>query len=250
MRGEDYELLYKLEETFWWFVGMRRITDTVTAGDLRKPNLRILDAGCGTGYNLGYYASADSREVYGFDLANAALERVRKRGFRRIAQASVTEIPFKPESFDLVFSFDVLQQLPVDVNQPAIREMHRVLKPGGLLFVRVAAFEWLRSSHDEDIESFHRFTRGEIARKLVQAGFAIERISYANCLLFPLVAVTRLLKRLGIGGGTDVKPLPRGLGWVDPVFRNLLGVEARWLQSGRTLPIGLSIICCARKETH
>ncbi len=249
MRGEEYERLYLLEETYWWFVGMRRITDAVTAGDLRKQNLRILDAGCGTGYNLAHYASADSREVYGFDLADAALERVRKRGFGRIARASVTEIPFKPESFDLVFSFDVLQQIPAGVNGAAIREMHRVLKPGGLLFIRVAAFEWLRSSHDEDVQTLHRFTRGELAEKVAGAGFAIERISYANCLLFPVVAVTRLLKRLGIGGGSDVKPLPRGLGWADAVFRSLLGVEARWLRSGRTLPIGLSIICCARKNS-
>jgi SAM-dependent methyltransferase len=247
MRTEDYEFLYQLEEKYWWFVGMREITDTVTSKELQKRDLRILDAGCGTGYNLGHYASTDRREVYGFDIAKTALDWVKKRGFRKIAQASVTEIPFKSETFDVVFSFDVLQQLPSDINEAGFREMHRILRPGGLLFIRVAAFEWLRSSHDEEVQTMHRFTRAELGRKIRQSGFSVEWISYANTLLFPVVLVRRLLKRVGIGGGTDVKPLPRGLGWVDGIFRRMLLREAKWFRAGRTFPFGLSIICCARK---
>jgi SAM-dependent methyltransferase len=248
MRTEDYEFLYQLEERYWWFVGMREITDAVASKDLAKKNIRILDAGCGTGYNLGHYASGDMRDVYGLDIADAALAWVRKRGFRKIAQASVTEIPFKSESFDVVFSFDVLQQLPSDINEAGIREMHRVLKPGGFLFIRVAAFEWLRSSHDEEVHTLHRFTRDELAEKIVDSGFTVERISYANTILFPVVLVRRFLKRFGIGAGTDVKPLPRGLAWLDRIFRRMLLREAQWFRQGRTFPFGLSIICCARKS--
>jgi SAM-dependent methyltransferase len=245
MRFEDYEYLYRLEEKYWWFAGMREITDTVVAADLQKKNLRILDAGCGTGYNLGHYNAG--HDVYGFDIADAALDWVKKRGFHRVARASVTESPFQSGTFDLVFSFDVLQQLPVGVNEAGIDEMYRVLKPGGLLFIRVAAFEWLRSSHDEEVQTLHRFTRAELGRQMKRAGFDIERISYAKSLLFPLGLVRRFLKKLGIGGGTDVKPLPRGLAWLDSIFRRILIAEAAWFTAGRTFPIGLSIICCGRK---
>ena len=75
MRAEDFELLYRLEETYWWFAAMRRITDTIAAPDLARFNLKILDAGCGTGFNLGYYA-AGSHDVYGLDIASDALEHV------------------------------------------------------------------------------------------------------------------------------------------------------------------------------
>ncbi len=247
MRTVDYELLYQLEGHYWWFAAMREITDAVVGGELQKKNLTILDAGCGTGYNLGYYGSTDSRDIYGIDISGDALEWVRKRGFRKIAQGSVTDIPYRSQAFDVVFSFDVMQQLAPDTNEAALREMYRVLKTGGLLFIRVAAFEWLRSSHDEDIQSMHRFTREELASKLRNAGFKVERISYANSLLFPVVVIRRLLKHAGIGGGTDVKPLPRGLGWIDSIFRRILASEAGWLKSGRTFPFGVSIICCARK---
>src|SRR5690349_21280001 len=110
MHEQDFELLYQLEEHYWWFPAMRDITDTIAARELRKPGVRVLDAGCGTGFNLGYYASNKSRDVYGLDLATAALKHVRKRGFRNITQASITEIPFRSDSFDLVFSFEVVTQ--------------------------------------------------------------------------------------------------------------------------------------------
>src|ERR1044071_3347129 len=116
MRAEDFDLLYNLEETYWWFVAMRQITDTIASSALEKPNLRILDAGCGTGFNLGYYASAADRDVYGLDVTMDALEWVRKRGFQKITQASVTDIPFQSSTFDLVFSFDVLPQVPLKMD--------------------------------------------------------------------------------------------------------------------------------------
>jgi len=247
MHEQDFELLYQLEETYWWFPAMREITDTIASRDLRQSSLRILDAGCGTGFNLGYYSSGDSREVYGLDLADAALKHVRKRGFRKVAQASITEIPFKSETFDIVFSFEVVTQTPFDSHDASLREMYRVLKRGGHLFMRVPAFMWLWSSHDEELEVRYRYTRDELAKRLTAAGFAVEWTSYANGFLFPVVLVRRFLKRFGIGGGTDVKPLPAGLLWLDGVFRRVLTSEAKWFKAGRTLPFGLSLICYARR---
>src|SRR6185503_1295495 len=174
MHEQDFELLYQLEETYWWFPAMREITDTIASRDLRQSSLRILDAGCGTGFNLGYYATGDSREVYGLDLADAALKHVRKRGFRKVAQASITEIPFKSETFDIVFSFEVVTQTPFDTHDASLREMHRVLKRGGHLFIRVPAFMWLWSSHDEELEVRYRYTRDELAKRLSNAGFIVD----------------------------------------------------------------------------
>ncbi|PYR99429.1 MAG: hypothetical protein DMG16_17985 [Acidobacteria bacterium] len=248
MRAEDFESLYQLEEKFWWFPAMRRITDTIAARELAQPNLKILDAGCGTGFNLSYYTELNSHDVYGLDIADAALEHVRKRGFGKVTRASITDIPFKSETFDLVFSFEVVTQTPLEAHDDAFREMIRVLKRGGHCFIRVPAFMWLWSSHDDELQVRYRYTRDELQKKLEQCGFAVEWTSYANGFLFPVILARRLLKRAGIGGGSDVKRLPKGLGWLDGVFRGVLSGEARWFKSGHRLPFGLSLICYVRKN--
>jgi SAM-dependent methyltransferase len=247
MHDQDFELLYRLEESYWWFSAMREITDTIVANELAKKNLRMLDAGCGTGFNLGYYANDGSRDVYGFDIATAALDHVRRRGFAKVAQASIAEIPFQSGSFDIALCFEVVTQTPYDTHDAALRELHRVLRPGGHLFLRVPAFMWLWSSHDEELQVRYRYRRDELASRMAKAGFVVEWTSYANGFLFPVILVRRFLKRAGIGGGTDVKPLPRGLRWLDGVFRRMLAGEARWFKAGRRLPFGLSLICYARK---
>jgi SAM-dependent methyltransferase len=248
MREKDFEYLYNLEERFWWFVAMRTITDTIVGGELEGRSLRILDAGCGTGYNIAHYQKA-GHSVFALDIAPEAIAGVRQRGFRNVCQASVVEVPYISSTFDFVFSFDVLSQVPVQSGDEAIREMYRVLKPGGLLYARVPAFEWLRSSHDEDLHTMHRYACPELRSKLQEAGFDVRLATYANTFLFPVVLLRRFLKRLGIGQGSDVKPLPMALAWLDPVFRGILGAEARVLGSGGRLPFGLSVICYARKPS-
>jgi SAM-dependent methyltransferase len=246
MRAEDFEYLYKIEENFWWFVAMRDIADAIVGPDIQGKSLDILDAGCGTGYNIHHYERQGHR-LFSLDVSAEALDAVLQRGFRRVCQASVTDIPYRTESFDMVFSFDVVQQLSVEDAGRAIREMHRVLKPGGRLFIRVAAFEWMRSSHDEELATLHRYTRAELRQALERADFEIRLASYANSLLFPLMVVRRGIKKFGIGRGTDVKPLPKGLSWIDPIFRRVLAAEAKVLRSGGSFPAGLSVVAYTRK---
>jgi SAM-dependent methyltransferase len=245
MRGVDYEFLFNIEEDFWWFVAMRRITDSLLAEELQGRKLIILDAGCGTGFNLLHFQKA-GHSPFGFDFSPDAIAGVHRRGFRKVARASVTEIPYASETFDLAYSFEVIDE--VSDSDRAIRELFRVLKPGGFLLLRLPAFDWLRSSHDADIGTLHRYTIAEMEKQLTAAGFTIRRSTYANCLLFPVVVFRRFLKHLGIGGGTDTKPLPTGLQWLDPVFRMVLGLEAGLIQRNVRLPFGLSAICYAEKS--
>lgn len=226
---------------------MRRITDTILRAELEQPGIRILDAGCGTGFNVDYYASANSRKVFGLDVDDAAIRCVKSKGLKTITQSSVTAIPFKPDSFDLVLSCEVITHLERRFHDNALEEMLRVLKPGGSLFLRLPAFMWLWSSHDEAIQAYYRYTRPEIEARLSRLGCRIEWISYANGFLFPIILLRRLLKHLGIARGSDVRPFPRGMEWLNGIFRRTLESEARWFQLGRRLPFGLSLICHARK---
>jgi SAM-dependent methyltransferase len=256
MRTEDYEYLYRLEEEFWWFAGMREITGALLDSLLPPPGCEgdrvILDAGCGTGGNLEWLARyAGGGRVVGIDLVATALDFCRKRTHERLAQASATDLPFADESFDLVTSFDVLVQIPeFGADERAMREMFRVLKPGGIAFVRGAAYEWMKSGHDRALGTARRYDLDGLREKLMRAGFDVLRGTYANSLLFPVAAIRRLLlKPLGLADeGSDVKPLPHNLQWLNRSFTKALLWEAKRLRDPKArLPVGLSAICVAKR---
>jgi SAM-dependent methyltransferase len=144
--------MFSVEDRHWWYVGMKQITVTLVSyfyPDRR--DLAILDAGCGTGATtkaLGAFGT-----VTGCDLSALALHYCRKRGLAHLGQASIVSLPFPDNSFDLVTSFDVLYHRAVADYSQALEEFYRVLRPGGLVLLRLPAYDWLRGRHDEAIHT-------------------------------------------------------------------------------------------------
>ncbi len=240
MDPTEYRTIYAVEDRHWWYTGMRRITlallDEAYGG---RAGLDILEAGSGTGSGMDYLARFG--RVTGIDISPLALGFCRERGLRRLGQASVTALPFAPAAFDLVTSFDVLYHRAVGDYRDALREFHRVLRPGGRVLLRLPAYDRLRGRHDEVIHTARRFSAGELSNSLCEAGFEVERITYANTLLFPPAVAKRLLEPLlppPPPGRSDVSPNPP---WLDAALSAVLGAEAAWLRR-RDLPFGLTVV--------
>ncbi len=245
MNPSEYHTIYTVEDRHWWYAGMRRITlallDEAYGG---RANLNILDAGSGTGAAMNYLTRFG--RVTGIDLSPLALDFCRERGLARLGRASVTALPFAAASFDLVTSFDVLYHRAVGDHRDALREFHRVLRPGGRVLLRLPAYDRLRGRHDIAIHTARRFTTTDLSRSLRETGFAVERLTYANTILFPLALAKRLLEPLlppGDPGRSDIAPNPA---WLDDTLAAVLGAEAAWLRR-RNLPLGLSVVALGRK---
>ena len=106
-----------------------------------RPGMRLLDVGCGPGsITRGLAERLAPGQVVGIDLSRDALEGARReaaaRGLTnlRFEEASVYEMPFADGSFDVVYAHQVLQHLRERLS--AVREMLRVVRPGGLVAVR------------------------------------------------------------------------------------------------------------------
>ena len=246
MNPREYEALFAVEDRHWWFDGVRR----EIAAELARARTglsRWLDAGSGTGGLLANLRLPQSPAAVGVEVSTDALLLSRSRGLRRLARASVAELPFPDGAFDLVTSIDVLCHRGVEEPQ-ALAEAHRCLRQGGLLLLQVPAFDSLRGEHDEAVWTDRRYRKAEVERLLSTAGFRLRRSFYRNSVLFPAVALRRLLRRRRPAGRealSDVAPAPRAL---DRFFAALLGFERRLRGIGFSFPFGLSVFCLAEKR--
>jgi len=251
MEEREYLYMYEEEERHWWYAGMRSIVSTLLPTGSLPANAVALDAGCGTGYNMGWLVRQYGAKVTGLDFSTQALNFCRRRGGQSLVQADAASIPLRGCLFDLVISFDVLTQLKTNSARiAALCEFLRVLKPGGRLLLRVAAYEFLRSSHDTAVMTYHRYCKRELSRAVSDAGFRMRRITYANSVLFPVAFLWRMLKKAGLAPeGSDVRSRTRGGEGMNRAASSVLRFEAAALRR-INFPFGVSIFLLAEKPDH
>lgn len=243
MNPEEYRVMADLEGVQWWYAGMRRIARALLSPllpEAGRVSRKILDAGCGTGWNL--QALSVFGETHGVDLSPLAVATTKRRG-GRVSRGNLLSLPYESSSFDVVTSFDVIYHAWVVDDVQAVRELARVLKPGGVLLLKAPALKILWGAHDEAVLSRHRYTRPEMEALVAAAGLSLVRSTYANSLLFPVLLTRRYLDRALDRHGSDVALLPPLL---EKAFGALLSIEAALL-GWINLPIGASVFAIARK---
>jgi SAM-dependent methyltransferase len=180
--------------------------------------------------------------VTGLDLSPRALSYAAARGERRLVRGNVGQLPFREASFDLVVSADVLYHRAVGDDEGALAELRRVCRPGGVVLLNLPAHAWLTADHDRAIHTARRYARRDLRRLAARTALDVVRLSYFNCLLFPLAAAVRLASRRGLAR-SDVRALPRPL---DAALARLLEAEGRLLLRV-PLPWGLSLFAVLRR---
>ncbi len=241
------EATAQAERQHFWFRGFRKFVAPFIALAVEgRAAPRVLDCGFGTGANLGMLEGR--ARAFGVELEPAGLRFARRAGYTRIARATVTALPVRDASFDLVTSFDVLYCLPEPAESLAISEMYRVLRPGGHAIVNVAALAVLRGHHSILGGEVRRYTRSRLRERLTRGGFEIRRLTYTNMVLLPVMLPVRIGQRLtglrmpeGSVTETTVPPWP-----INAALTAALAVEAalvRWID----MPAGSSLLCLARK---
>lgn len=234
----------RLELKLWWY---RALHAKVLCALRRLPGgagTALLDAGCGTGGLLSIlHARFPDWSLHGIDISDIAVRYASQASSAEIRQGSVTELPYADASFDAIVSTDVMYHRLVDPHT-MLDQCCRVLKPGGLLVLNLPAYQWLRSYHDDHVQTGQRYTLGSLAA--VMAGHPLQRLqgSYWNALLFvPLVLKRKLMP--GNPGHSDVGEFPP---WADRLAYTLMSWENAWICRGGSLPFGSSVFAVYRRD--
>jgi 2-polyprenyl-3-methyl-5-hydroxy-6-metoxy-1,4-benzoquinol methylase len=234
----EYSNIESLEDNHWWYIATHRAV-LRELSKLRSGS-KVLDAGCGTGglasRLYGKFATM------GFDGVSAAVRIAsKKHGLTNcLMQGLIEEIPVKSGKFDAVTCIDVIYHADVVDECRALREMHRVLKPGGYLILQVPAFECLRGGHDEAVHTRKRYRAKEVHFILGESGFKIVKIFYRFAWLFlPALVIRRFSKG---SGRSDLRP-------IHPVLNSLLAWISLYPDSRifSRLPFGTSLFAIGER---
>src|SRR5918993_5127667 len=198
MDTHTYPILFTVEQSHWWHTGRRKIIAAFVEEICRRVSdrrPRILDVGCGTGANLLMLSKYGDAE--GVDVSEDALAFCRERGLDKVKLGAGEELPYDDATFDLVTAFDVVEHMDDDLA--GLSEMRRVLRPGGRVLLFVPAFMFLWGVQDDVSNHRRRYRLSELRRVLEEAGFVIERTTYANIMFFlPILLMRKLMRLTGV----------------------------------------------------
>lgn len=230
------------EETHWWFVGRRRLFARTIREMGIPPEARVLDVGTSSGTNLRMLRDSGIRDVTGLDMSPEAARYCAEKGLGPVEVGDVTKMPFPDRSFDLVLATDIIEHVEDDLA--ALREVERVLKPGGRVLLTVPAFQTLWGFQDEISHHKRRYRREPLLERVRQAGLLPGQDFHFNYLLFLPIWLWRQATRF-------YKPKIHSEAEINTAFANrvLSGLFDLDIMTAPRVrpPFGVSLLVTARK---
>jgi len=238
-----YAVEARVEETHWWFVGRRRLFARELAAISPSLNPRVLDIGTGAGSNLRMLRDLGYRNVVGLDASDSAIDFCAIKGFDTVHKGDICNMPFGDGSMDLILATDVIEH--VDADARAVREIERVLAPGGTALLTVPAFQCLWGLQDEKAFHKRRYRLREFERLLRASGLGLVKRYYFNYLLFgPLWLARKLFRIFNVSPASEGEINTR---FLNALFGGIFAVDTATAGLIKP-PFGVSILAVVAKR--
>lgn len=165
-----------------------------------RPDDDLLDVACGNGHFLKKYAS-QARSVAGLDLSEVGIQMASKKHAARVAagtgefvRGDAAELPWQEGRFTAVTSMGSAVAFPRAFE--ALKEMHRVLRPGGRA---VVSLEWNAEDGEDHSKQqakygFEVWTEEQVRTLMKEAGFSDVTITYRAAMGMPKIMMVQALK--------------------------------------------------------
>jgi SAM-dependent methyltransferase len=249
MRGllmirSEYAQMNALEQDFWWYKGLHELVEVIiqrhSSGDT---NLKILDAGCGTGRMMQIACSYGS--VHGIDYAQEAVFFCKKNGLQNVSRQDLNDWNPEKNHYDIIISLDVLYHAAIKNDADIIRKFSRALKKDGICIVNLPAFPVLFRNHDLAVFTKKRYRKKETVKLFTTAGFEIQLVSYRLPHLFFLILLKKINQFFFFKKEkSDLQALPK---WLNKCLYQIVRIENMLILAGMPMPFGSSLFLVARK---
>lgn len=227
---------YAAERSNWLKQGRCRLLRSMLHQASLPLNAEILEVGSGVGQNiptLAEFGRVDAMEINPLGLAQL-------RATNGVRQIFDQPIPCTLDTaYDAIVAMDVIEHIEDD--RAALEWISTHLRPGGVLFATVPAYQWLFSGHDVALGHFRRYAAG-LFRSALPPRLRVLRCGYFDMTLFPIAAGSRLLSRKREKQSSSVPS------HIDSIFLAILRGEVAVISSLGGLPFGLSVYCLARLD--
>lgn len=176
--------------------GMTKDRIAVTISYIPKTANKILDLGAGYGFlEEGLCKAQRNFEVHGIDISKSGIRMLKKRFNGEFLVASVYEIPYPVNFFDVVFALELLEHIPPKNIFTVLREIKRILKANGILIVSVPLNEGLKHRVDNPSGHAREYSQRLILKEFEIAGFKVltSRLLFAFQSLY---IVKKILQKI------------------------------------------------------
>lgn len=239
------EFCFGVEDASFWF--RHRNACIAAAMERWPPGGLFLDIGGGNGY------VAQGLQALGIDVAlvepgPVGARNAVKRGVRQVVCAALEDVDFRPGTVPAAGLFDVVEHIQDDAG--FLHGIHRLLAPGGRLYLTVPAYQWLWSPEDDLAGHYRRYSLGGISRVVERAGFQVEfPTCFFTFLPLPILLVRVLPYRVGaVRRGTHERSEHKKLdGPGGRLLQEVMRWEAGRIRKGLACPFGGSCLVVARK---
>jgi SAM-dependent methyltransferase len=243
MERSAYAEMAAIDEIHWWYKARRKIIASLISREIHlRPDATIVEIGCGTGSNLSFLSRFG--RLTGIEPDEVARTFAKARSQVPVIEGRLPDgLPINDQSAEMIVMLDVLEHIDDDLG--ALRAITQKLKPGGRLLLTVPALPSLWSAHDLEHHHKRRYTDRTLRAVVMDSGLELEKISYFNTLLLPLIAAVRGIKSL-TGNSTPDTGLPAT--WLNKVLEAVFSLE-RFMIGRVPLPLGVSLVMIARARS-
>jgi SAM-dependent methyltransferase len=243
-KSEYFDELARLESDNFWFQA-RNALILWALSKYKSEAQNLLEVGCGTGFVLSGIAESQPRiSLTGSEIFLEGLSYASSRvPFAKFLQMDARHVPFLDE-FDVIGAFDVLEHIEED--KVVLSQLHRALKPEGVLLLTVPQHPRLWSTSDEYACHVRRYTCAEVESKIRAAGFLILKSTSFVTLLLPAMMVSRGVQKknkLAYDPTAELKINPL----LNMLFNGLMRLEFLGIKLGLSYPVGGSRLIVAKK---